>query len=112
MSKVITDLDCSGNTSYELGTHYITEYEGNKMTYVFDYPDLIYRDKWTKEDIEKFNIYPSWTLIDDKNHVMICGSPVKEKTEKKDKTINKNWFILLIIIGIATMAMSQTIKKQ
>lgn len=107
MSKVITDLDCSGETSYELGTVYEMENNGEKSRYIFGYPNGV-----TKEQIEKYDLKPGWGEENVPNSSLICGSPVKEKTEKKEKTINKNWFILLIIIGIATMAMSQTIKKQ
>lgn len=101
MSKVITELDCSGETSYELGTVYEVVHKGEKKSFVFGYNDGV-----TQEDVEKYNIEPGWTEVGNNANVLLCGSPLKKET-----TLNKNYFLALALLGIATIGISQFFKN-
>ncbi len=79
----ITKLDCSGKTSYEIGTKY-KDSQGDVFKFGFD-------DRLTEEDIVQFNIKPSWTNVNDRDSVLICGTPIKAPSSTSDeKNKSKN----------------------
>lgn len=114
---MITTLDCSGKTSYPLGTKY-------KMAdgIVFEFK---YNEGVTKEEIEKNDIQPAWINVLDKDSVLVCSAPVGQggsvdadsssAKDKGDNSGNKKRNLLIIpsvlaIVGVIYLTY-RAIKK-
>ena len=77
---MITNLDCSGNTTYEIGTRFRNE-NGNIFRFGYS-PDI------SKEDIIKYDISPSWIDESDRNNVLVCSTPWVGKGELPNSSTN------------------------
>lgn len=114
---MITTLDCSGKTSYPLGTKYKMA-DGD----IFEFK---YNEGVTKEDIEKYDIEPAWINVLDKDSVLVCSAPISDSVSntndsigntdgKSGKSKSKRGLLiipaLLVIVGVVFLTY-KAIKK-